>query len=141
MLKNLISPLNFALLILPTFTFVTPSLSADQAISLFDGKDLSAWKKPIGEWQTASAVSLDPANNKKFTIQTGEGVLVNGPKGRTQNLLTQAEYGDVEAHIGACCQTISEFGRNVSGSYPCGEDGINRGLFGRDISPIGEQGD
>src|SRR5437899_10521812 len=73
------------------------SFAADTVAALFNGKDLSGWKTPAGDWQTAKAVSLDPANEKKFAIEPGEGVLVNGPKGTTQNLVTQLEYADAGA--------------------------------------------
>jgi len=76
-----------------------PLFAAQQKVVSFSGKDLVGWKKPVGEWQTAKSVSLDPANNKKFSIEPGEGVLVNGPKGTTRNLLTEMEHGDLEAHI------------------------------------------
>ncbi|MHC5059400.1 MAG: hypothetical protein ACYTKD_32510, partial [Planctomycetota bacterium] len=67
--------------------------------SLFNGKDLSEWRKPTGQWQVARDVKSDPADEKKFAITPGQGVIVNGPAGRTVNLLTATEHGDVEAHI------------------------------------------
>jgi len=101
-------------------TFAASALSvfaADQSISLFNGKDLSAWKKPTGDWQTARSVSLDPANNKKFAIEPGPGVLVNGPKGTTSNLLTEMEHGDVEAHVEFVVPKASNSGVYFMGRY------------------------
>lgn len=93
------------------------SYGADGEIVLFDGKNLSAWKKPTGDWQTAKSVSLDSADNKKFAIEPGEGVLVNGPKGRTVNLLSQFEHGDVEAHIEFAVPKNSNSGVYFMGRY------------------------
>jgi hypothetical protein len=83
----------------------------------FDGKDLAGWRKPMGEWQTARTVSLDPADAKKFVIQPGEGVFVNGPKDVTTDLLTEAEWGDVEAHIEFCIPSKSNSGVYFMGRY------------------------
>ncbi len=72
-------------------------------ISLFDGHGLKQWtgrsSKGTGDWMTADAVRLDPSDPKKLVIEPGCGVLVNGPSGRTVNLMTTTEFGDVEAHI------------------------------------------
>ncbi|HMC28544.1 MAG TPA: DUF1080 domain-containing protein [Verrucomicrobiae bacterium] len=94
-----------------------PAFCADQSINLFNGKDLSGWRKPLGDWQTASSVSLDRANNKKFAIEPGPGVLVNGPKGTTANLLTEIEHGDVEAHIEFVVPKASNSGVYFMGRY------------------------
>jgi len=83
----------------------------------FDGKSLDGWKKPTGEWQTAGAVSLNPADPKRFVIQPGEGVLVNGPKGVTTDLLTETEWGDVEAHLEFCIPSKSNSGVYFMGRY------------------------
>src|SRR5207248_2975175 len=77
----------------------------------------STWKTPASNWKTAKAVSLNPANEKKFAIEPGEGVLVNGPKGTTQNLVTQLEYGDVEAHVEFVVPKASNSGVYFMGRY------------------------
>lgn len=83
--------------------------------SLFSGNDLAGWRQPVGEWVAAQAVSLDTADPKKFALQPGTGVLVNGEKGRTVNLLSEAEHGDVEAHVEFIVPKNSN-----SGVYFCG---------------------
>jgi hypothetical protein len=84
---------------------------------LFDGKNLSGWRQPLGEWQLARAVPLDPADNTKFAIQPGQGVMVNGLKGRAVNLLSQYEHGDAEAHIEFCISKKSNSGVYFMGRY------------------------
>jgi hypothetical protein len=69
------------------------------AKQLFNGRDMTGWRQPAGEWAAAAQVSPEAADPKKFAIQPGAGVLVNGPNGRTVNLISESEHGDVEAHI------------------------------------------
>ena len=70
-----------------------------QRNSFFNGRDMTGWRKPAGEWMAAAKVSPDSADPKKFAIQPGASVLVNGPNGRTVNLISESEHGDVEAHL------------------------------------------
>jgi hypothetical protein len=85
--------------------------------ALFNGKDLAGWRQPTGDWLAAGAVTSDPADPKKLSIQPGAGVLVNGAKGRTVNLLTEAEHGDVEAHIEFVVPKNSNSGVYFLGRY------------------------
>ena len=89
----------------------------DKPVALFSGKGLSGWKKTTREWQKAKAVTLDPSDNKKFAIEEGEGVLVNGPKGKTGNLISEMEFGDVEAHIEFVVPKSSNSGVYFLGRY------------------------
>jgi len=69
---------------------------------LFTDKDLSGWRQPTGDWQVAGKVSPSPSDPKQFAIEPGAGVLVNGPAGKTRNLVAESEHGDVEigrAHV------------------------------------------
>jgi hypothetical protein len=65
----------------------------------------------------AKKVALDPADPAKLAITPGEGVMVNGPQGRTGNLFTQAEFGDVEAHLEFCLPKHSNSGVYFMGRY------------------------
>jgi hypothetical protein len=58
-----------------------------------------AWRKPTGDWVVAGDARPDPKNNARLVALEGHGVLVNGAKGRTRNLLSLAGFGDVEAHL------------------------------------------
>ena len=46
----------------------------------------------------AEAMS-DPTNERKLAVKAGKGVMYNGPKGRTRNILSKGEYGDVQLHV------------------------------------------
>jgi len=63
------------------------------------GDDLDTWREPVGEWQIVGDVFLHPDNARRLAWKPGAGVLFNGSRGRTNNIFTKAEHGDVEAHI------------------------------------------
>jgi hypothetical protein len=86
-------------------------------ILLFNGKDLAGWRQPAGAWGAVKAVSLNPADPTQFGVAKGEGVLLNGPAGRTVNLLSEVEHGDVEAHIEFVIPKGSNSGIYFQGRY------------------------
>jgi hypothetical protein len=102
---------------------IAPSLAAPaiadgaDVVSLFNGKDFAGWRQPAGEWFAVGAVKLDPTDSKRFVAEPGAGVMVNGTKGRTVNLLTEGEFGDVEAHIEFCLPKGSNSGIYFMGRY------------------------
>lgn len=83
----------------------TPARAAEQNgwISLFDGQNLQHWTartgQGTGQWDVVGSVALDPGDPKKFVVQPGNGVMMNGESGRTVDLMTRDEFGDVEAHL------------------------------------------
>jgi hypothetical protein len=102
-----------ALLALVTST----SHATDKTKSLFDGKDFAGWRTPTGAWMVAKAVSLDPGDPTKFAITSGTGTLVNGPKAKTTDLVTEAEFGDAQIHIEFCISKHSNSGIYLMGRY------------------------
>jgi hypothetical protein len=107
----------FALLAGALALTATRAAESSAASTLFNGKDLSGWRKPAGDWLVARSVSLQETNQKSFSIQQGEGILVNGPKGQTGNLLSEMEHGDVEAHIEFVVPKNSNSGVYFMGRY------------------------
>jgi hypothetical protein len=95
----------------------TSSPAADKVQVLFNGKDLSGWRKPTGTWSVAKGVSLAPADAKSFVIAPGTGVAVNSASGHTVDLITEAEFGDLEAHIEFCIAQHSNSGVYLMGRY------------------------
>jgi len=81
------------------------------------GKDLSTWQRETGEWLVAGEAGTDPANPKMLVSRPGTGVLVNGPTGRTGNLLSKLEHGDVEAHVEFMVSQGSNSGVYFQGRY------------------------
>jgi Domain of Unknown Function (DUF1080) len=100
-----------------TLTDVEAGGTASHTDVLFNGTSLVGWAKPTGEWMVAQAVSVDPASPRKFVIGSGQGVLVNGPSGRTVDLISEAQFGDVEAHVEFCIPKGSNSGVYLMGRY------------------------
>lgn len=91
---------------------------------LFNGGDLTGWEPVIGShtdpnsWTPAGAVAMDPGEDEKlFRIEPGTGILVNGPTGRTSNLRTVKEYGDIELHAEFLCPRDANSGIYLMGMY------------------------
>ena len=91
--------------------------SNSSKVMLFDGKDLFAWRTPTGKWTTAKSVSLKPGNPHLFSVEPGQGILVNGTDGKTVNLKSAFEHGDCEAHIEFCVSSNSNSGVYFQGRY------------------------
>eukprot|EP00913_Durusdinium_trenchii_P008782 g8248.t1 len=98
-----------------------PKKTSGTSKSLFNGKDLTGWKgqrgPDAGEWQTAGSVPLAKNDSRMFAIQSGTGILVNGEKGRTVNLLSAIEHGDCELHVEFCIPKGSNSGIYFQGRY------------------------
>ncbi len=96
-------------------------MSTGEWKELFNGRDLTGWKAQsedgAHEWQVAGGAALHPEDAKRFDIQPGEGLLVNGPAGRTANVLTEALHGDCELHIEFVVPEGSNSGVYFMGRY------------------------
>jgi hypothetical protein len=97
--------------------FALLSLAHAEDISLFNGKDLSAWKEPHGTWSVVGGVALDKNEPKNFTTQPGEGVFLNTISGKAVNLFSKPEHGDAEIHVEFCVSKGSNSGVYVMGRY------------------------
>jgi hypothetical protein len=87
------------------------------AEDLFNGKDVTGWRKPTGTWMAAKDVAMDSADPEKFIVTAGEGILVNGAKGQSVNLVSVSEFADVEAHIEFWIPKHSNSGVYLMGRY------------------------
>jgi sugar phosphate isomerase/epimerase len=81
------------------------------------GADLSAWRAPTGRWQVVGDAFTNPQNEKMLSTRPGTGVIVNGPTGRTSNLLSKADFGDVKAHVEFMIPKGSNSGVYFMGRY------------------------
>lgn len=84
---------------------------------LFGGADLAGWRQPRGDWMVAEGVALDPAKPEAFVIAPGLGLMVNGAKGRTVDLMTEAEFGNIQLHVEFCIAKHSNSGVYLQGRY------------------------
>ena len=76
-----------------------PPPPAKTSIVISNGKSLAGWRAPLGDWKLVRAAAPSPDNRKAFALAEGKGVLVNGDNGRTGNVFSKHEHGDVMAAI------------------------------------------
>ncbi len=81
------------------------------------GRDFSQWRSKTGQWQIVGDVFMKPDNNRLLGVKPGEGIIINGPTGRTSNLLSESEFGDVKAHIEFMVPKGSNSGVYFNGRY------------------------
>jgi hypothetical protein len=87
-----------------------------EVISLI-GDDLSHWRQDSGEWEIVGNVFLSPEDPKRFRTTPGDGVAVNGKTGRTVNLFSKLEHGDVYLHVEWMVPENSNSGVYLQGRY------------------------
>jgi hypothetical protein len=92
------------------------TIGAAEKVSL-TGSDLSAWRGDTGQWQVVGEAFMDPANEKMLSTKPGTGVIMNGPAGRSLNLLSKAEFVDINAHIEFMISKGSNSGVYFMGRY------------------------
>lgn len=86
-------------------------------IELTSTGTFDAWKPPIADWVEASEAKIDPKNPRLLTYESGTGVIVNGPTGRTRNIVTKRSFGDVELHLEFFIPKGSNSGVKFEGLY------------------------
>lgn len=102
--------------LLPLFLLV-PAGRAVETKFHFAGNVFSGWRQPVGEWRAARAVALDASEPARFTIAPGNGVAVNGARGKTAHLITEAEFSDAQIHVEFCIAKRSNSGVYVMSRY------------------------
>ena len=60
---------------------------------------LSDFRPQTGHWQEARDASVNAEQRRRLNLAPGTGVITNGPGGETTNLISIAEFGDVEVHV------------------------------------------
>jgi len=63
------------------------------------GQELTSWRGNTANWAVAADTTSDPKNERLLAAKPGQGVLYNGPKGRTRNILSKLEHSDVQLHV------------------------------------------
>jgi hypothetical protein len=83
-------------------------------IVLSDGLD--AWQPPTGTWTVVGDVRLDPDHERQLIGEPGKGALVNA-KGKTNDLVSKQNWGDVELELEFMIPTRSNSGVKLQGLY------------------------
>jgi hypothetical protein len=78
---------------------------------------LDAWRPPRDRWLSGGDAALDSKNPRRLVTRAGKGVIVNGATGRLPDLLSQAEYGDLEVHVEFLIPKGSNSGVKLQGLY------------------------
>ena len=107
--------LNFFITILLATNATT--LTASDTVSLIGDRGLELWRQPTAEWLVASDAKLNKENPKLLIAVAGNCVLINDVDGRTKNLVSQQEFGDVQIHVEWMVGKGSNSGVYVMGRY------------------------
>jgi hypothetical protein len=98
-----------------------PFLLEDGWRPLLNGKDISGWKGQDGphEWFTTRGVRWERllGPTKLFGLPEPAGTILNGPNGRTKNLVTEEKFGDVELYLEFLVPKGSNSGVYLHGLY------------------------
>ena len=86
-------------------------------MELIAGEDLAVWRRPSGEWKTAGDVTSAPESPHQLAATAGTGTIYNGKEGRTNDLLSKREFGDVELHVEFMVPRQSNSGIYLMGRY------------------------
>jgi hypothetical protein len=78
---------------------------------------LDAWNSPIEGWSVVGSAGLNPSNPKALAVESGTGVIYNGPTGKGKNLISKETFGDVELHIEYCVPKGSNSGVKFQSVY------------------------
>ena len=78
---------------------------------------IEAWRGNTGDWMFVGDAMLNPDDPARLVTKPGSGVMVNGPTGRTSNLISEAEFGDVDAHVEFMVPKGSNSGVYFQGRY------------------------
>jgi hypothetical protein len=84
-------------------------------IVLIKDHDLSVWREPTNLWSIVGDVFLSPGDPKMLSSKPGAGILFNG--GRTTDIVSKQEFGDVQLHIEFIISKRSNSGVYFMGSY------------------------
>lgn len=98
-----------------------PFLLEDGWRPLLNGRDTSGWKGQTGphEWFTTKGVKWERllGPTRLSGGREAAGTILNGPNGRTQNLVTEEKFGDVELYLDFLIPKGSNSGVYLHGLY------------------------
>jgi len=80
------------------------------------GSDMSAWR-PGTDWTTVGDAFLHPRNENLLSTREGTGVIVNGRKAKSPNLVSSDEFGDAKIHVEFMIPKGSNSGVYLQGRY------------------------
>lgn len=112
---------NYLALVLGVACAAVPGFAAFENVIINDsyvlvGSGLAEWRD-TGTWVNVGGAKLNPDDPKLLVGEPGSGVLLNGPDGRTVDLISQEEWGDVDVHVEFLVARESNSGVYLMGRY------------------------
>jgi hypothetical protein len=89
----------------------------DGWIDLIGKTGFEQWRSPTGDWKRAGDAEADPKNPARQVATAGDVAILNGPAGRSRNLVTKERFGDLEAHFEFKIPKGSNSGVKLEGLY------------------------
>ena len=86
-------------------------------VDLIGEHGLDAWRKPTGDWIVGGDAEPQAEQPKLLAAKPGRGTIVNGKTGKTRNLLSSQDFGDLEAHFEFLVPKGSNSGVKFEGFY------------------------
>lgn len=80
-------------------------------------ESLSQFSTPLGDWRAVEQVFMRSDDKKFLEGTTGTGSILNGATGRTINLKTRQEFGDIKLHVEFMVPQGSNSGIYLMGRY------------------------
>ncbi len=108
--------MRYVVIIVATLTSFNVAQAEDKFSNLLTS-DFKAWRGKPKNWEEVSAVSVDAKNPRLLVGKPGEGIFLNGPKGRASNLVTKKDYQDVEVKLEFMIPKRSNSGVKFMGLY------------------------
>ena len=106
-----------ALLLACVVTFAAEDDDWIELIGRVKGVLTIGGRSPSGDWIRAGDAEPDSKNAARLVAKDGSEVIVNGASGKTRNLLTKQDFGDLEAHFEFKVPKDSNSGIKLEGLY------------------------
>ncbi len=116
-MKHFLQALTLGLCIISSGCLTVPNSSSPEWDSLRKAETLTPFLQPTADWTIVGKASVNSTNNRLLKAKSGEGIVMNGLTGKTKNLLTNMEHGDIEAHIEFMIPAKSNSGVYFQGRY------------------------
>src|SRR5690554_5276086 len=109
-MKLFLLPFLFALFLLPLAGRAENPSSSRHLLAL------DAWTE-TGAWAKAGEIHGNTGEKKWKSIAPGDSILYNGPAGKTTNIVSKEEHGDVELQVEFMIPKSSNSGIYLMGRY------------------------
>jgi len=92
-------------------------LSFGEPVPLVQGAEMDGWRGDTGTWANVGNAIISVEDDKYLAPQPGSGVILNGPIGRTKNILTKVNHADIQLHVEFVVPKGSNSGVYLMGRY------------------------